>query len=180
MNKSEKQSSKVKVQVNVTPETNMLLKSLQKKLSLNSRSDLLMEAFHLFALIAEELKSGRRIVSLNPDELEACNRYKEIISPTLFTQMDKSYQYLVSRPHPWRKQLFIKGRNMTVAHLIYSIRTNKLSPEEAAQNYDLPLEAIEEAMQYYALNRELIEIEALEEKRILKEKGYNVEPKNLS
>jgi uncharacterized protein (DUF433 family) len=92
----------------------------------------------------------------------------------------QSLNYLVSRPHPWRKQLFIKGRNMTVANLIYSIRTNKLTPEEAAQDFDLPLAAVEEAMQYYALNRELIEIEALEEKRILKEKGYNIEPKNLS
>ena len=30
----------------------------------------------------------------------------------------EGYQYPEHREHPWRKQLYLKGRNMTVAHLV--------------------------------------------------------------
>ena len=56
------------------------------------------------------------------------------------------YHYLEHRPHPWRKQLYLKGRNMAVGHLVYDMRTNNVPVEEAAANYDLPLEQIEEAL----------------------------------
>lgn len=180
MSRTKKQSSKVRLQLDVTPETDVLIKNLQQKLAFRSRKDLLLEAFHLFAWVSEEIKAGQRVISLRPDELASCNRYKELISPTFGPPIKTSYKYLVSRPHPWRKQLFIKGRNMTVGHLIYSIRTNNFSQEEAARDFDLPLAAIKEALQYYALNRELIEIEAIEEKRLLQEKEYHLEPENLS
>ena len=37
------------------------------------------------------------------------------------------YGYLEGSPHPWRKQLYLKRRNMTVAHLVYGLRANKLT-----------------------------------------------------
>lgn len=89
------------------------------------------------------------------------------------------WQYLVARPHPWRRQLSIKGRNMTVGQLVSTIRANKLGPEEASWDLELPLEAIHEALQYYADNQELIQSEAAEERRRLAAKGYPLEPKDL-
>lgn len=83
----------------------------------------------------------------------------------------ETYQHLERRPHPWRKQLYVRGRNMTVAHLVLGMRANQQSPEEAAQDADLPLEVIEEALRYYRRHRDIIEHDQDEEKRLLIARG---------
>jgi len=83
-----------------------------------------------------------------------------------------NYRYLESRPHKWKKQMWIKGRNMNVWNLVATIRTERYSPEEAAENYKLPLEAVLEALTYYSQNKELVNAETKEEKRRLIEKGF--------
>ena len=89
------------------------------------------------------------------------------------------WQFLVARPHPWRRQLSIKGRNLTVGQLVSNLRANRLTEEQAGEEFDLPLSAIREALDYYRENRALIELEAAEERRRLGERGYALEPKNL-
>ncbi len=89
------------------------------------------------------------------------------------------WRYLIARPHRWRRQLCIKGRNMTVGQLVSTIRANKYTPEQASAELDLPLAAIGEALAYFAENRDLIELEAAEERRRLAERGYVLEPKDL-
>ena len=89
------------------------------------------------------------------------------------------WKYLVARPHPWRRQLSIKGRNQTVGQLVSTVLANRLTPEQASENLDLPVEAIKEALAYYEENRSLIQLEASEERRRLAEAGYRLEPENL-
>jgi uncharacterized protein (DUF433 family) len=89
------------------------------------------------------------------------------------------WNYLVARPHPWRRQLCIKGRNLTVGQLVSTVRANRLSPEQAGEDLDLPLEAVREALAYYEDNRALIQLEAAEERRYLAEQGYPLEPQRL-
>jgi uncharacterized protein (DUF433 family) len=89
------------------------------------------------------------------------------------------WHYLVARPHRWRRQLSVKGKNMTVGQLISTIRANHMTPEEASENLGLPLTAIYEVLTYYEENRGLIELEATEEWRRLAERGLALEPKNL-
>jgi uncharacterized protein (DUF433 family) len=89
------------------------------------------------------------------------------------------WQYLVARPHRWRRQLSIKGRNMTVGQLVSTIRANRYTPEQASNDLELPLAAVQEALSYYGENRELIEMEACEERRRVSERGYPLEPENL-
>jgi uncharacterized protein (DUF433 family) len=79
-----------------------------------------------------------------------------------------AYHYLEARPHRWRTQLRIKGRNMTVWHLIGARRAAGYTKEQTAENYDLPLEAVEEAIEYYQEHRALIEAEVEEEGRRLR------------
>jgi uncharacterized protein (DUF433 family) len=67
--------------------------------------------------------------------------------------------------------LFVRGRNLTVGHLVMTLRANRLSPEQAAEELDLPVEAVREALCYYDQNRELIAQEAAEERRALGEGG---------
>lgn len=90
------------------------------------------------------------------------------------------WRYLVARSHHWRRQLEVKGRNLTVGQLIGTLRANRLSPEEASADLDLPLEAIQEALTYYEENQALIQLEAAEERRRLAGGGCALEPRNLS
>jgi uncharacterized protein (DUF433 family) len=89
------------------------------------------------------------------------------------------YKYLVARKHPWRKQLFIKGRNMTVRQLVWSARVNKLTEEQAAVNYDLPVEAIREAFAYAEANRELLDLEGSYERYLLSRGGKRRGPQSV-
>jgi len=82
-----------------------------------------------------------------------------------------TYRYLEERPHPWRKQLWIQGRNMTVWHLVESMLTNHENPEEAAENHDLPLAAVAEALLYCVENWDIIQAEREKEWRWLHEAG---------
>jgi hypothetical protein len=89
------------------------------------------------------------------------------------------WHYLIARPHRWRRQLSIKGRNMTVGQLVSTVCANQYTPEQASQELELPVSAINEALAYYAENRELIELEATEERRLLAQRGYALEPKDV-
>src|SRR5688572_10935410 len=62
------------------------------------------------------------------------------------TDQAPRWQYLVARPHRWRRQLCIKGRNMTVGQLVGTLRANRMTAEQAAENLDLPLAAIYETL----------------------------------
>jgi hypothetical protein len=56
------------------------------------------------------------------------------------------WQYLVRRQHPWRKQLYVKGRNMAARQLVGSMKANQLDEAAAAADYRLPVEAVREAL----------------------------------
>jgi len=81
------------------------------------------------------------------------------------------WQYLVRRQHPWRKQLYVKGRNMTALQLVGSIKANQLDEEAAAADNRVPVEAVREALAYVERNRELLETEAEIERLMLKVDG---------
>jgi len=86
------------------------------------------------------------------------------------------WQYLVRRQHPWRQQLYIKGRNMTARQLVGSMKANQLDDEAAAADYRLPLEAVREALAYVERNKELLETEAEIERLMLKRGGISRGP----
>ena len=77
------------------------------------------------------------------------------------------YLYLTSRPHPWKKQLFVKGRNMTVSNLVRRLQKEGWSPDRAVEEYSLPMEAVLEMLHYFHHHQKLIEMEESEEKRRL-------------
>jgi len=89
------------------------------------------------------------------------------------------YRYLVPRPETGRKQYYLKGRAMTVGQLVYKMRANNLDAKTAAEDMDLPVEQVHEALAYYETHRELIESEAAEEKRYLQEQGVALEPEAI-
>ena len=90
------------------------------------------------------------------------------------------WQYLVRRQHPWRKQLYVKGRNMTARQLVGSMKANQLDEEAAAADSRVPVEAVREALAYVESNRELLETEAEIERLMLKRGGVARGPQPVS
>ena len=88
-------------------------------------------------------------------------------------------EYSLLEPHPdnWRKQLWLKGRTMTVGQLVYSMRASGMldDPDAAARNFAVPVEQVRQALRYYERHRALIEDEADEEKRRIEARGFVIE-----
>lgn len=92
----------------------------------------------------------------------------------------QNWQYLVARPHSWRRQLYIKGRKLLASTVWQDMMANEMSPEQAAENWDLPLSAIYEVTHYCESHRELLKMEADEERYRLEQKGFSIEPRTAS
>ena len=58
---------------------------------------------------------------------------------------------------------------MTVWHLIATMRTERETLEQTAENFGLPLEAVLESMHYYILHKDVVEADVEAEKRVLVE-----------
>lgn len=82
-------------------------------------------------------------------------------------QAEPVYSYLEARPHPWRKTLWIRGRNMHVWHLVATMLREGETAEQTAKNFRLPVEAVHEAIDYYRRNKALVDSETDEEGRKL-------------
>jgi|GEM_PF-736808 len=73
------------------------------------------------------------------------------------------WQYLAKRNHPWRKQLYVKGQKLLASTVWQDMITNRMSVEEAADNWDLSLDAIDEIIRYCESHLNLLKLEADEE-----------------
>ena len=89
----------------------------------------------------------------------------------------EDWQYLAKRNHPWRKQLYIKGRKLLAATVWQDIIANKMTQEEAAENWNLPLDAIAEVLRYCESHQDLLKLEADEAYYRLVSKGASFESK---
>jgi len=90
------------------------------------------------------------------------------------------WQYLVRRQHPWRQQLYVKGRNLTARQLVGSMKANQLDEAAAAADNRVSVEAVREALAYVESNRELLETEAEIERLMLKREGVARGPQPVS
>ena len=98
-----------------------------------------------------------------------------------------SYKYLARKPKSVYKQLFIKDRWIS-ARTLYGLHVNEEMPltlEEIAANYELPLEAVQEAIAYCESNppelaSDYAAEEALMEATGMNDPNYDGRPKLLS
>ena len=153
---------------NVTPEEEAELNRLREALGAASVKDALLRATRVLLTLTREVQEGKRIYSLDRSGKET-----RLLLPDIEAS-SATWKYLVPRPHSWKRQLFIKGRRMTAANVWYDMLANARSIEETAENWDLPVEAVEEIVRYCETDRELIGMEADEEKRLLLEKGVKL------
>src|SRR6266446_378333 len=87
------------------------------------------------------------------------------------------YEFLESRPRSNYKQLWVKGRHMR-AEVLYRCTTGVEleSAEAVAREYGLPVEAVQEAIDYCTRNRELLEAERARESANIRARGWDRYP----
>ncbi len=84
------------------------------------------------------------------------------------------YQHLEPRPGSNYRQLFLKGRRIRAAVVDEAIHgPDPYTPEEFARDYQVPLEAVLEALEYVARNRPLVEQERDREAARLRARGLD-------
>ncbi len=85
---------------------------------------------------------------------------------------ETQYQHLEPRPGSNYRSLFLKGRRIRAVVVDEAIHgPDPFTPEEFAREYQVPLEAVLEALDYVAKNRPLIEQERDHEAARLRARG---------
>ena len=119
-----------------------------------------------------------------PDRLETLEARLNHLETFLLRETRETavepWQHLVERRHLWRKQLYVKGRNLTARQLVGAMQANQFDAQNAARNYHLPVEAIREAISYVEQNKELLETEAEIERLMLRRGGIARGPQPVS
>ena len=122
-------------------------------------SDAVTTALDTFQWVVDARLRGKRVIATDPDALPEA--FEEPVIAGL-EDLGREWTWLVRRDHPWRRQLWIKGRNMTAGQLARTAAVEGWSPEETARQYELPVEAVIEAQRYTETARDLIEAEEAE------------------
>lgn len=156
----------------VTPEQESNIDCLQTFLNAATRKDTLLIAVDIALKLVKELRNGKTLFLGN----EANDKLTKLLLLGINSPTIGNWKYLVEHSHPWKKQLYVKGRKLPAASVWIGMKVNKLNAEEAAENWDLPIEAIHEIIRYCEDNKNLLEMEANEEMRLLEQKGINIEP----
>jgi hypothetical protein len=85
---------------------------------------------------------------------------------------EKQYQHLEPRPGSNYRQLFLKGRRIRAAIVDQAVHgPDPRTAEEFAREYQVPLAAVLEALEYVAENRAFIEQEREHEAARLRARG---------
>jgi len=92
----------------------------------------------------------------------------------------ENWQYLVKREHSWRQQLYVKGRKLMASTIWQDMMANEISYEEAAENWDLPIDVINEVVLYCESHQQLLKSEADEEQLRLITNGVSFELKTAA
>jgi len=122
-------------------------------------SDAVTTALETFQWVIDARSRGKRVIATDADSLPPT--YEEPVIAGL-EGLGQDWTWLVRRDHPWRRQLWVKGRNITAGDLARTASIEGWSPEETARQFDLPLEAVIEALRYAENARELIAAEEAE------------------
>src|SRR5579871_5490327 len=151
---------------NITPEQEAELAWLREAIEAPTMKDAILRAVRVLSILAHEAQQGRTLYLSTPD-----GKMTQLLIPELQSLQADGWTYLVSRPHPWRRQLYVKGRKLRAFTVWTGMLVNQMTPEEAAENWDLPLEAIEEIIRYCESHKDLLGMEADEERHRLLEEG---------
>lgn len=98
-------------------------------------------------------------------------RYNSAMNPNPAT----AWKHLAANPKSSYTQLFLKGRRIRARDLygIYMSAEEPMTPAQIAADYDLPLEAVEEAIAYCQTDPPEIKADFEREERVMEATGMN-------
>jgi len=156
---------------NITPEQEAKLNWLRDAIAAPNTKETILRSIDLMVTLKRHMRPGTQLFLHTPEG------QVRLLIPELESPPTGDWLYLVERPHPWRRQFYIKGRKLLASTVWQDIIVNQMSIEEAADNWNLPLAAIEEAVRYCESHQELLKLEAEEERYRLEQEGVSLEPK---
>jgi hypothetical protein len=122
-------------------------------------SDVVTTALETFQWVVDARMRGKRVIATDADMLPGT--FEEPIIAGL-ESAGQQWTWLVRRDHSWRRQLWIKGRNIAAGDLARTAAIEGWTAEEAAREFDLPVDAVLEAQRYTEVARDLIAAEEAE------------------
>ena len=158
------QASRSRLQIELAPQHQRLLRMLGERMGSGGDAETTRRMFDVVENIADRISHGFKIVVV-PSEDEHPDAVPEL---TRALRPELNYTYLVLRPHSWRRQLSFKGRRLTVGQFLGRMRAEGWTPEQAAMEFDLPVEAAYEAIDYGERYASLIAAENAEDARAAK------------
>ena len=79
----------------------------------------------------------------------------------------KKWQYLEPRPRSWRKQLYVKGTPFKTFDIYAEFQAGHETKQEAASAWNLPIDVIDEIIDYCSSNQDVLKRDIQEEHRRL-------------
>jgi hypothetical protein len=122
-------------------------------------SDAVTTALETFEWVVDARRRGKRVIATDADMLPGT--FEEPVIAGL-ERLGSEWTWLVRRDHPWRRQLWIKGRTIAAGDLARTAEINGWTAEETARQYELPVDAVLEAQRYAEITRDLILAEEAE------------------
>lgn len=157
-------SSRNRLQIDLAPRHQRLLRTLGDQLGSGSDSETTRRVLDVVDNIGDSIRSGYKLAVVGPED-EHPDAVPEL---TRAFRPEMRYTYLMLRPHAWRRQLSFKGRRLTVGQFLTRMRIEGWTIDRAAEEFELPLDAAYEAVDYGDRHRALIEAEDTEEARVAK------------
>ena len=87
-----------------------------------------------------------------------------------------SWNFLAPCTESWRQQLYIKGSKLPASDVWGTMLAENMTPAEAAEDWDLPIEAVHESIKYCESHQDLLNREADQERKSLENKGVCFAP----
>lgn len=154
-------SSRRRLQLELDAHHQRLLHALGERMGSGGDAETARRLLDVVENIADRIEHGYKLAAV-PAEDEHPDAVPEL---TRALRPELGYVYLVHRPHPWRRQLSFKGRRLTVGQFLGRMRVEGWTPEEAAAEFELPLQAAYEAIEYGNRFASLIAAEDAEDAR---------------
>ena len=158
---------------NITPDQEAEIAALQQAMGAATVKDTILRAVRIVNSLRRELRDDRELLVRNRHASGDDADVRVVLIPEIEPVRSDDYKYLVSRPDTWRQQLYVRGRRLRASNVHIAMLANNLTPQAAADDWDLPLEAIDEITRYCVANRALISSEAAIEKLRLIEDGLD-------
>lgn len=156
---------------NITPEQEAEIAQLKELLGSPTTKDAILSAVRFYKVVANEIKEGRQLcVAESPT-----SPMHKLIIPDLEALRPPRFKYLVQRPHAWQCQLHVKGRRLPAASIYRDYLIEGRTPEQLADDWELPIAAVHECISYCQENQALLKMESEEERRQLAEEGIVIE-----